>query len=161
VLTASLWLGLFLSAAPLPCDGPAAKGIESGEFFHFAVAHWGAPSSCTAKLRNQGAQVFGTWTWRFKGGVTFTHDSSPPEYLVDAYSFDKGLDDSQVVDGLFALDAIKQVSIHAQGKPELDVDADAGTTTERHWSSDTGFNAAIDVVRKAGKVVTLRFHIAL
>jgi hypothetical protein len=80
---------------------------------------------------------------------------------LDAYSFDKGLGDGQVVEALFALDAIKQVSIHAQGKPELDVDADAGTTTERHWSSDTGFNAAIDVVRRSGKVVTLRFHIAL
>jgi hypothetical protein len=163
-------LTLTLSAASVRCEGPGAedaaavqtqKNTENGSFYGFAVAHWGTPLSCTAKVRRDGAQTFGTWTWRFKGGVTFSHDVSPPEYVVSTFSFERGLDDARVVDALFALDDVKSLSVRKKEKPALEVDADAGTTTERHWSTDEGFNAAIDVVRKAGKVVLLRFHIAL
>ncbi|HEX4622642.1 MAG TPA: hypothetical protein VH208_13855, partial [Myxococcaceae bacterium] len=80
--------------------------------------------------------------------------------IVATYSLERGVE-QRLVEALFALDGVKQANIHAQGKSELDADADAGTTTERHWSSDEGFNAGIDLVRKAGKVVAVRFHLAV
>lgn len=169
MLTASLLLRLAFTAAPLACDGagakdPAAlehqKSVESSAFFKLAVSAWGAPVACTAKARKEEARVFGTWSWRFKRGATFSDELTPPETVVDTFSFDRGLD-NRMVDALFALDAVKQVNIHAGGKSQLDTDAAAGTTTERHWSSDEDLNAGIDLVRKAGKVIALQFHIAL
>jgi hypothetical protein len=169
VLTASFLLGLALSASPVSCDGPGAKdetvlkterAVESGAFFQLAASRWGAPVSCSADVRKQGAEILGNWTWRFKSGGAFSYDLSPPEVVVATYSLERGIEE-RMVEALFALDGVKQANIHAQGKSELDADADAGTTTETHWSSDEGFNAGIDLVRKAGKVVALRFHLAV
>jgi hypothetical protein len=169
MLTASFLLRLALAAGPVQCDGPGAKDaaalqyektVESGAFFQLAVSHWSAPVSCSAKVRKEGKEIFGTWTWRFKGGGALSYDLSPPEVIVATYSLERGIE-QRMVDALFALDSIKEENIHSQGKAELDADADAGTTTERHWSTDEGFNAGIDLVRKAGKVVALRFHLAV
>lgn len=165
-VTTLLWLST--SAASPACSGETdAKArelkvsVEGGDLFKFSVKRFGAPKKCSIHWQAAEGQSFGTMRYDFAHGESFTWQSSPPETLVTTIEAPSGLgDEAGLRQFLQTAPELVQADVDWKKAPETESDADAGTTTQTFWAKGD-FNAGIDLTRKGGKVIALRFHMAL
>lgn len=152
-----------------PCDGPDATGwvqafrdrvLAYDGLATFAVSEFGAPIACDGVLAMElDGAGFGTLTLTFAGGVSLTVETQPIETSIVTLRRAGGFEDAPRVEAaLHAYTEAVGVAIDWD-RPEPSTDDGEAVTSFR--DPDDGLNASAELRTSAGRLVAVRFSVAL
>lgn len=156
-------------AVSIPCTGEKdsewvqgrQEALQQESLFRFVLSEAGSPTSCKAKLTQNGPDgKFGSITYEFKNGFTYTAESLPPESSVVTLDASNGFtSEPKAVRQLKEAAAKTGLQINWTAKPELGKEGE--TETKTFWDPDEGRNGRGFLTYKKGKLISIGFGMAL
>lgn len=156
-------------SSPPPCDGPGADawvtrlrdGVLSSDLLaRHAVDRFGAPVRCDGEVTTVSDGVeFGRLRLDFEGGAWFEVETRPPETSAVALRIPAGFGNEAEARRLLA-DYCAAIGVHIDWEtPTTSEEGGERTTT---WADpEEGLNAKASLVHGDGRLVELRFSLAL
>jgi creatinine amidohydrolase len=153
----------------IPCDSPGADPwtresrdglLAFDEVVHYGVELFGPPDSCGGMVETEfNGQKFGLLRLGFSDGATFLLQTMPPETGIITLRVPSGFEDEEA-----ALDVLKahtaRVGVEIDwANPETTAEGNESVTS--FWDPDDGLNARASLIYQGGKLVALRFSLAL
>lgn len=137
-----------------------ARATTEDPLFQFALEEAGPPASCQAAITERTDEgIFGTVSVRFRDGMIYRSETSPPESAqIDLTSKTGFKNPAQAVDRLKA--ATGAIGLHVDwSKPETKKSGDVETQT--FWDPDEGANASGYLRYRGDTLVAVGFGMAL
>jgi hypothetical protein len=157
-------------AAPqIPCDGPDAdpwvadfrdRVVSYNGLAAFAAEAYGEPVSCVGGVTTEFDGVrYGTLTLTYPGGVTLEVETQPIETSVVSLRSSDGFADPSLVEGALRAYADRTGVSIDWGRSETSAEGEASVDIFR--DPEPGFNASASIVTLDGRLVAVRFSMAL
>lgn len=128
--------------------------------FAFALEQFGEANGCTGRVTDEfdGAR-FGTVTWTFGGGATFSLTTMPPETSIVRLRHADGFGDSVAASAALRAYADAVGVAIDWSAPEVSLEGEG--EVQSFWDPDSGLNASASLMFVADALVEVRFSMAL
>jgi hypothetical protein len=156
-------------AAQTPCEGPGAdpwvvdfrdRVLAYSSLAAFAAATHGPPVSCQGAITMEfdGAN-YGSLELAYAGGVTLTVETQPIETSIVTLRSEPGFADPAAVRA--ALRAYTEGIGVAIDWDSPDITTEGPESVETFWDPEAGLNASASLLNSDGRLVAVRFSMAL